>query len=472
MNQIKFQIISGELKKGDKLLPERSMVAQYNTSRITVLRALKELEQLGYIVRHQGRGTYVSSTKPRLPEQPLIVKNKTRISYGINGFHEYKYFYMLLIELFQQENPDIIVDLQSIPMSANIKDCPYMLKIASGNMPMVGEFFMHADYAALNGLIPLDNMPGFSRILESINSTIPYKTSNSSGIKKYHALPFYYTPRMLHINVHLCQQAGIDINHGPSSFEELEEWIRKLNVHINKQKYECYSFYINEPEHSNAVIAYLSYIWTVDGYKEADSKDDFIKILESKGEWLDFFIKNHQTTPENFIPYDKGIEFFMLGRIGILLSESGAFFRLKNAIYPNFEIKTVNIPPFKSGGNSITSFGDMSVGIFSSGIKFESELDAAWRWIQFMLKPEIQTMIAEGYWSFPVVNSAAYPPLEQQVINECLQAMKTAKRQYDFEGIRKVFTILAIEMQKAIQGTVDVKSCLQNSKQKILDNIY
>ncbi len=57
--QIISLINSGELKPGDKLLPERTLAEQLNVSRTAVREALRALESMGYIESKVGGGTFV-----------------------------------------------------------------------------------------------------------------------------------------------------------------------------------------------------------------------------------------------------------------------------------------------------------------------------------------------------------------------------------------------------------------------------
>ncbi len=62
------KILSREWEPGARIPTEKELCEMYDVSRITVRKALDELEQMGYIVRRQGKGNYVS---PNSMEQKL-----------------------------------------------------------------------------------------------------------------------------------------------------------------------------------------------------------------------------------------------------------------------------------------------------------------------------------------------------------------------------------------------------------------
>lgn len=68
-NELRQQITSGKFENGDKFYTEAELTKLYNVSSITVIRALNELVKDGYLVRQQGKGTFVSrSRKGKLVE--------------------------------------------------------------------------------------------------------------------------------------------------------------------------------------------------------------------------------------------------------------------------------------------------------------------------------------------------------------------------------------------------------------------
>jgi GntR family transcriptional regulator len=56
----------GELTEGDAVPSIRALAAELTVATVTVRRAYDDLERAGLIVRHRGRGTFVSATPDRL----------------------------------------------------------------------------------------------------------------------------------------------------------------------------------------------------------------------------------------------------------------------------------------------------------------------------------------------------------------------------------------------------------------------
>lgn len=72
-------IQSGELNEGDKIPTEKELCERFSASRITVRRALKELEESGVLQIFHGKGTFVSRKK-----EPLRIMNLEGFSEGLH----------------------------------------------------------------------------------------------------------------------------------------------------------------------------------------------------------------------------------------------------------------------------------------------------------------------------------------------------------------------------------------------------
>ena len=81
--QIKAQIMSGELAENEMLPSLRQLAKELRLSVLTVTRAYNELEQEGFIASQQGRGFYVMPSNSELFREGLLCEIETNISKAI-----------------------------------------------------------------------------------------------------------------------------------------------------------------------------------------------------------------------------------------------------------------------------------------------------------------------------------------------------------------------------------------------------
>lgn len=68
---LRAAIHEGRLRDNEALPPERDLAAHYGISRITVRKALAELEREGLVVRRRGMGTFVATAKDPTQSAPF-----------------------------------------------------------------------------------------------------------------------------------------------------------------------------------------------------------------------------------------------------------------------------------------------------------------------------------------------------------------------------------------------------------------
>ncbi|EMS71982.1 GntR family transcriptional regulator [Ruminiclostridium cellobioparum] len=83
--QIKEEILSGELH-ADYMLPSiRQLATDLKVSVVTTTRAYSELEQEGYIYNVQGKGCFVSSVDSELVREQMLRKIESGFSIAIKA---------------------------------------------------------------------------------------------------------------------------------------------------------------------------------------------------------------------------------------------------------------------------------------------------------------------------------------------------------------------------------------------------
>lgn len=78
-NQIKAQIISGELKVGEQLPSIRFLAKELRVSMITAKRAFDELELDGFINSVQGKGNFVAAHNRELIREEYLKRIESKL---------------------------------------------------------------------------------------------------------------------------------------------------------------------------------------------------------------------------------------------------------------------------------------------------------------------------------------------------------------------------------------------------------
>lgn len=83
--QIKTQILSGELEENEMLPSLRQLAKDLKISVLTTTRAYNELEEEGYISSRPGKGFFVMSSSSELLREQLIREVETNLNAAIQA---------------------------------------------------------------------------------------------------------------------------------------------------------------------------------------------------------------------------------------------------------------------------------------------------------------------------------------------------------------------------------------------------
>ena len=84
--RLERDISGGRYAAGEKFPSEAALVGRFGASRITVGRAVRELQERGLLDRVAGSGTYVRGTGPQpISAKPMYQKIRERLERDISG---------------------------------------------------------------------------------------------------------------------------------------------------------------------------------------------------------------------------------------------------------------------------------------------------------------------------------------------------------------------------------------------------
>ncbi len=127
VEQIKGLISEGQLKPGDKLLPERDLSERFQVSRASVREAIRTLEMLGIIDIRPGDGTFIRDTETDDIIRPLALFLAVERSSLLDMFEMRRIFETATARLAaeratQEELDQIEAMLESMRQQLNLLD--------------------------------------------------------------------------------------------------------------------------------------------------------------------------------------------------------------------------------------------------------------------------------------------------------------------------------------------------------------
>ena len=394
--ELRRKIALGEYPNGTKLPTGEELCRMFSVSRITIAAVFEHLRDAGLIrsVRHAGSFVcYEPEDDYFRPELPH--RKKTEIIHSLllptpAGLHIME----LIANIFMQNNPEISIRFRELRPTAG-SDIYWELR-KSGDLPTCGEFFWHALYAKYNMLCPLENLPGFQTLLNSLHTRFVYETENSRSENHIHALPLFLgVPIFMTLNLDICRKAYLDPK-PPRKWNDLLKIIEALGR--NKRSAYYSSIALNVPHGFYGVKPWVEMLGQ-DLFirdEQCTNKQLFQQIFDSPGA-LDALKHVESLITHGKIRFKKGTEYFALGNTAFLPFATNWALSLIRMITPDMNKLIFQPPPV--GANHIyrsfvSSFG---VGLFQQGIKSEEQKEAAWKWLRFLFHPQPQYLLSQEY---------------------------------------------------------------------------
>jgi GntR family transcriptional regulator len=111
---LRYKILLGQWKPGQQILTEKELCEQYNVSRITIRKAINELENAGYLISQSGKGTFVTEWQDNQAERPTL-KSFTNEMHALG-----KKAVTVDVELIVTEADKIMAAILNIPIGYRI----------------------------------------------------------------------------------------------------------------------------------------------------------------------------------------------------------------------------------------------------------------------------------------------------------------------------------------------------------------
>jgi len=473
-NDIINRINNGELKKDDRLPPEREIAEQFGVSRITVVGALHDLKEQGIVRKVRGSGSYINVSHAELDDPGEIFSGflspaRITIRHGLLICPAQMLFVMrTLAALFRMENPDIKVDVELLnPQGFIGTEDPYLSLIGEGRPPATGEFYFHSDYSALNALYPLEDMPGFDKLRSSLIEDAVMPTLDMENRPHIHALALRLNTKLCIVNQAFLKRAGIRELPEKLTSELLDDWCPRLGAYAKKHPGN-YGVIMPLPFGWHNVIGYFPYLWG-DARGLDVSAASFMKVLKSRS-CLDGLRSLARWYRDGYAAPPEDDELFYFGRAGLSFESPGLPWDSGNMLRRIGDYRIYPMPAPRGMTQSVSMLGNFSIGIFKGGVKNDEELEAAWKWVKFLFQKRTQYPLSLTY-DFParLQSKSRLNELPDEIRTPVFDAIHHAQPQFDFKNIRLALTVFGRELRRCIRGEISPEACIDSAWKRLQD---
>ncbi len=286
-------------------------------------------------------------------------------------------FWEKTIADFETVHPNIKIEIQSVP-SEEIFD-KLLAQIAASNPPDTAYVsdWMTGALAQNEGLVALDDYISKSTVID-INDYVPAFLQPARYQDVQYGLPFASETTGLFYRTDRFEEAGLDPNHPPETWEEFKEYAEKLTDKDNAK----YGFAVFATE---AAYYFYPWLWQAGGDQvDPENPNDVIWDSPEGQKAADFYVSLAQYSPEDLlnatswdgrVPFANGdIAMYMAGTwfAGTLLTE-----------FPDATGKWAAAPLPQDKRCATTIAGDHLV-VF----KASKHPEAAYKWIEWLSAPQ------------------------------------------------------------------------------------
>jgi multiple sugar transport system substrate-binding protein len=378
-----------------------------------------------------------------------------------------------LVEWYERENPNVKIVAQYVPSGDPLIQ-KLVTAIQSNTAPDIS--WLHSDF--LHKLVDADAVykmdyfinggNGLSK--EEMNDIFPQSLQSAKWRDTLYAMPMEATTLALIYNKTKFKEAGLDPEKPPQNWSELYDYAMKLTKDKDGDgKIDQYGFYIpafpaSGPLSVWMVLQWTPFLWQAGGQEINEEQTKVLFNSDAGVQALSFWKKIFDEEKfHNFtLTHDLG---FISGTIAMIMDGPWDLPELREI--ENFEWGVTYLPagPVKRA----TYLAGEHLAIF----KQSKHPDEAWKFIKWILRPDVQAKFSEESGYLPVRRSVLELP-EYKEFLERDPAMKSFVEQIEISQARASIDYYRVEInqsiaeavEKAIIGNVDVKTALDEAAEK------
>ncbi len=375
-----------------------------------------------------------------------------------------------LLTKFESENPDIHIKAQYIPTGDALVQ-KLITAIQSQTAPDIS--WIHSDFiqklVEARAIYPMEEFINGSDGLtdETLNDIFPPLLQAAKWRDTLYAIPMEATSLALLFNRDLFRQAGLDPNHPPENWNELYEYALKLTVDKDDDgKIDQYGFYVPVFPASGAlsiwmVLQWSPFLWQAGG-KFINSEQTEVQFNGEAGvQALTFWKKLYDAMDFRTFSLAHDLAFFSQ-HLAMVMDGPWNLPRYRKLKNVDWAIAPLPAGPAKRA----TYLAGENLAIFKQS-RYPHQ---AWKFVKWILNPEVQEMfsIKSGY--LPVRKSVLKLESYQNYL-DMDSRLKAFVDQMQYGQGREPINYFRVEInqtiakavEKSLAGGMDPKAALEEA---------
>lgn len=375
-------------------------------------------------------------------------------------------FWQGMKEEFEAVHPNIKIEFQTIPGEEMFDKI--LAQIAAGNPPDAAYVsdWMTGSYAQEGGLAPLDDYIAKSDLID-LNDYVPAFLESSKVGDVQYALPMTSETTSLFYRTDRFEEAGLDPNNPPKTWEEFQEYAEKLtNPAENK-----YGFAVFAPN-DEAAYNFYPWLWQAGGEQlNPDDPNDVVWDSPEGQKAAEFYANLVNYSPPDLLnasAWDARIPF---GNGDVAMMMAGGW--LVGELMTQFPDATGKwaVAPLPQDQRCATTIAGDHLVIFEGS----QNKEAAYKWIEFVSAPDHMIELNVGTPDYP---SALLPPrqslLDDPTLYETRPYMQGFRDNMDCAFVPTVDQPMFYDLQqflgedlgRAFYGEIDGATAVTESAQE------
>ncbi len=309
------------------------------------------------------------------PEEPVVVTFASWV---------YGEAWQALADQFHEIHPNITIEFQDVPFE-EMHD-KLLTQVAANNPPDTAyvDASIVAEFASRNALVNLDDYVSKSQVVD-LDDYVPAFLQSAQWEDSLYALPIDGESTGLFYRTDCFEEAGLDPNQPPETWEEFEEYAAAMTDPANNR----YGTIVFAPE---AAYYFYPWLWQAGGETLAENGTDVIWDSPEGQRAAEFYVNLAQYSPPDFLNSNSWDGRVAFANGDVCMYVAGAWFA--GTLLTEFPDATglwATAPLPEDERCATTIAGDHLV-IFQDS----EHPEAAYKWLEFVSAPENMALLNQG----------------------------------------------------------------------------